>query len=161
MRKRIAARVVVILAVGALAGCWLKEATQRRAVDAADYFMGPTLGYLGRDWVRFHPAHDDHNGNTILPHWCVTYSARHVFSEHLDVCVDLRGNVRTANWKLYADLIDLPLREQLDKKLELCRMAVDRIIEEDKEQNEVRSEQHGGQISSEGAPSAPPNESSP
>jgi len=97
------------------------EISARRAREAADHFMGPTLGILEWQESRLRlfqdvPRFRDHTAILCGPAWVIVYEPYYGLGDQTSLFVDLWGNVLAANSKKLDDWISLSEIERFEEQ---------------------------------------------
>ena len=142
---------MVVVALVVLSGLWLKELTERRARYAADMFMGQTLTRLGWEHDTFIPVFwHDLKGAWHWPGWYISYSTFFAIGEPLSIYVDVFGRVRTANMQVFADMVEMPEKQRIERQADMIRGDIAFWEKADRERAQRKAEQGAAPL-----PSAP------
>ena len=122
---KIAKSILTVFALALIAFMWCKEVTERRARQAADRFMGPTLEVFEWTGEHFVPwVWRDSNGEKHGFSWIVRYEPRVGIDWPLDVNVDLLGHIRAINnhkWDRWIGMSDSERKKEQLKQIEIDR----------------------------------------
>jgi len=111
--------IFVILLILTLAFLWLKELSEKRARQATDRFLGPTLEQYEWQSNWFWPLYIDSSDKLRWLGWQISYVYRFGFIDSMDTFeVDWFGRIRKTNNELFYEWLALPEDERIEKQAE-------------------------------------------